>query len=275
VNRRFYFGEILLLVAGMWGTTGCESPQVGDHASFDQGQVEKYQGGIVRGDKARKAIALAFTGHEFAEGGETILHELQQHGGRASFFFTGTFLTNETFQPLVQRIAAAGHYFSVHSDQHLLYCSWDKDRKTLVTREMFQSDLETNQRRFKALKLPAQAGRCFIPPFEHYNQQIVTWAGEIGFTVINYTPGTHSHADYTSEADKNFASSAAIFDSIVRREQADPNGLNGFILLMHVGSGPTRADKFHRRFGELLDYLASRGYELVRVDELLESKAKP
>ena len=94
-------------------------------------------------------------------------------------------------------------------------------------------------------------------------------------TVINYTPGTRSHADYTGEADKNFTSSQVIFESILKREQTDPHGLNGFILLLHIGSGPGRSDKFHARFGALLDHLADKGYEFVRVDELLESKGKP
>jgi hypothetical protein len=90
--------------------------------------------------------------------------------------------------------------------------------------------------------------------------------------LVNFTPGTRSNADYTGEADKNFVSTKAIFESIVRQEQQDPHGLNGFILLLHIGSGPGRADKFPARFGELLDYLAGKGYQFVRVDELLEAK---
>ena len=129
--------------------------------------------------------------------------------------------------------------------------------------------MEANFARYAKLKLKASPGRFFIPPFEHYNQQIVDWADELSCVVINYTPGTRSNADYTGEADKNFVPSQTIFDSIVKREQADPHGLNGFILLLHIGSGPGRADKFHARFGELLDYLAGKGYEFVRVDELL------
>jgi len=276
VKRGFRFGCILLLVAGGLSPTGCRGPQAKNPpVALDRSRLEMFQGGITRGDKTRKAIALAFTGHGFAEGGETILNELDRHHAKASFFFTGVFLTNSTFQPLVKRIAADGHYFSVHSDQHLLYCSWDKERKTLVTREEFRSDLERNFQRYAQLKLKPHAGRYFIPPFEHYNREIVDWAGELGFTVINYTPGTRSNADYTGEADKNFASSQVIFDSILKREQSDPHGLNGFILLLHIGSGPGRSDKFHARFGELLDVLAAKGYEFVRVDELLESKGNP
>ena len=273
-KTRYALGALLLFVLLGLGCHGSNS-FVPRRPSVDPAHLETTLGGITRGDKNRKAIALAFTGHEYAEGGETILNELQKHRAKASFFLTGKFVGNPELQPLVKRIATEGHYFSVHSDIHLLYCSWEKERKLLVSYDTFRSDLEANFTRYDGLKLKTKPGRFFIPPFEHYNQQIVAWAEELGCIIINYTPGTRSHADYTGEADKNFASSQIIFDSIIKREQADPHGLNGFILLMHIGSGPGRTDKFHARFGELLDYLAGKGYEFVRVDELLEPPANP
>lgn len=233
-------------------------------------QCELRDGGIVRGPKEPKHIALVFTGHEFAEGGRTILHELAQRQGRASFFLTGTFLQNSQFKSLVSQMAADGHYLGPHSDKHLLYCTWDETRRTLVSEEEFTGDLLAN-----AAKIPGQNfgerrfSRYFLPAFEHYNREIVDWTRQQRWTLINFTPGTRSNADYTSEADTNFVSSAAIFDSIVKQEREDPHGLNGFILLLHLGSGPGRADKFHLRFGELLDTLGGQGYQFVRVDELL------
>lgn len=259
----------MLVLAFVWCGLGCRSTARPAVVTVERSKLELYQGGITRGDKGRKAIALVFTGHEYAEGGTTILNELQGHRAKASFFLTGQFVGNPALQPLVKRIAAEGHYFSVHSDRHLLYCSWDKSRQLLVSREKFCADLEANFARYDKLKLNAMPGNIFIPPFEHYNQQIVDWAGELGCVVINYTPGTRSNADYTSEAEQNFVSSQVIFDSILKREQTDPHGLNGFILLLHLGSGPGRADKFHHRFGELLDHLKVQGYKFARVDELL------
>jgi hypothetical protein len=55
------------------------------HAASAQ-PFERENGGIVRGPKATKSIGLVFTGHEFAEGGETILNELARHRAKASFF---------------------------------------------------------------------------------------------------------------------------------------------------------------------------------------------
>lgn len=232
-------------------------------------QCDLRDGGIIRGPQTEKRLALLFTGHEHAEGGETILNELARHGFRASFFLTGTFLANSNFAPLIQRIVDERHYLGPHSDRHLLYCAWE-DRRTLVRETDFATDLVAN-----VAKLPAASAeerrfnRYFLPPFEHYNREITDWTRKQRWTLINFTPGTRSNADYTGEADRNFVSSQAILDSIHEREREDPNGLNGFLLLLHIGSGPGRADKFHLRFGELLDQLQRKGYECVRVDQLL------
>ncbi len=232
-------------------------------------------GGIIRGPVGEKRVALVFTGHSFAEGGEIILNALARHDARASFFLTGDFLTNRQFAPLVRRIVAAGNYVGPHSDKHLLYCDWDRPEKTLVTHAEFRADLAANLEKLAGCGVNRTEVRYFLPPFEQVNEDIVHWSAEMGLTLINFTPGTRSNADYTGEADKNFVSSQAIFDSIVKREHEDPHGLNGFILLLHLGSGPGRADKFHTRFGKLLDYLSNKGYQFVRVDTLLQLKPTP
>jgi len=236
----------------------------------DVGMLAFADGGVVRGPVLTKRLALVFTGHTFAEGGETILDQLARHSAKASFFFTGDFLANPDFQPLVRRVVADGHYLGPHSDKHLLYCDWDKMDQALVTRDRFRADLNANLKRIENFGLDRSTVRFFLPPFEQYNRDITRWSAELGLTVVDFTPGTRANADYTGEADRNFVSSQAIYDSIAQREREDPNGLNGFIVLLHIGSGPGRTDKFADRFGELLDFLAAKGYACVRVDELLE-----
>jgi len=221
---------------------------------------------VVRGPVAERTIALMFAGHEFAEGAETILDELAKRQAKGSFFLTGDFLANPAYQPLVRRVVRDGHFLGPHSDKHLLYCDWTAEKKTLVTREQFTADLRANLD--KIAGLTAEKPQYFLPPYEHFNTDVVRWSAEQGLTLINYTPGTRSHADYTTEGDRGFVSSRAIFDSILARERQD-GGLNGFLMLLHTGAGPKRADKFHTRFGALLDDLAGKGYRFVRVDALL------
>jgi len=225
-------------------------------------------GTIVRGPTGQKRLALIFTGHEYAEGAETILRELSGHGAHASFFLTGAFLDQAPFAPIIRRIYAEGHYVGPHSDQHLLYCEWDAERTLRVTEAEFAIDLRENVAKLGHHGI-RERHRYFVPPYEHYNAAIADWSAARAWNLVSFSPGTRSNADYTGEADTNFVSSQAILDSILNREREDPHGLNGFILLLHLGSGPGRSDKFHNRFGELLDELKGRGYAFVRVDELL------
>jgi len=233
------------------------------------GAPERLHGGIVRGPTAERRIALEFTGHEFAEGGSIVLDELARRGVQASFFLTGDFLRTEAFAPLVRRIVADGHYLGPHSDKHLLYCDWEAREKTLVTRAAFARDLEENLRAIEAFGVPRSRVRFWVPAYEWYNDSIAAWGAALGLTLVNFTPGTRSTADYTGEADRNFVPSQRIVESILAREREDPHGLNGYLLLLHIGAGPGRADKMHDRLGGLLDELSARGYRFVRVDELL------
>ncbi len=273
------FGRITTILVASLGALaplrGAGQPAVAGktpgHGS-ERADVELREGGIIRGPTSARRLAIVFTGHEFAEGGEVILNELGKHKGKGSFFLTGGFLTNTNFEPLIQRLVKEGHYLGPHSDKHVLYCPWEGPQKTLVTRAGFRADLESNLRKIEHFGISRRQIRYFLPPYEHYNREIVNWAKELGLTLIDFTPGTRSNADYTGEGDLNFVSSRAIYDSIVAREKRDPHGLNGFILLLHIGSGPGRADKFSARFGALLDYLAGKGYQFVRVDQLLDPK---
>jgi peptidoglycan/xylan/chitin deacetylase (PgdA/CDA1 family) len=227
-------------------------------------------GAVTRGPVDRRRVALVFTGHEFGESASTILEVLARRGVRASFFLTGTFLRDPALQPLVRRMVQDGHYVGPHSDAHLLYAPWEGPKRTLVSRDVFRDDLRRNIEALSALGVPDDAVSIFLPPYEWYTADIAAWTHEMGLTLVNHTPGTRSNADYTEEGTRQFVSTDAIVESILRREREDPHGLNGFLLLLHVGAGPGRTDKFHRRFDELLAELSSRGYAFVGVDTLLE-----
>ncbi len=230
--------------------------------------VEVREGGIVRGPRRAKRLALLFTGHEFAEGGDVVLDTLARHHARASFFLTGDFLRNPAFAPLVRRIVALGHSLGPHSDRHLLYCAWE-DRKTLVTREAFRRDLEDNLREIERFGRPRADVRYWEPAYEWFNPEIARWGAELGLRTLGFTPGTRSNADYTGEADPRFVPSETILRSILDREQADPDGLDGFLLLLHVGAGPGRTDKMHAHLEGLLSALEAKGYRFLRVEEML------
>lgn len=113
--------------------------------------------------------------------------------------------------------------------------------------------------------------KYFLPPYEWYNDTIAAWTKELKLQLINFTPGTLSHADYTIPADKNYRNSETIRKSIIDFEQGKPAGLNGFILLLHIGTDPKRTDKFYNHLPDLLKLLKAKGYQFQRVDELLKT----
>lgn len=230
--------------------------------------IREPQGAIIRGDPGRKRIALVFTGDLYAESADPILDELGRRGIHAGFFLTGNFLRNERFRPAIDRLIAEGHYLGPHSDRHLLYCDWADRDKSLITREEFAADLRANLaaiHEFGGLAMGEQP--LFIPPYERYNREQAGWCKELGVTLVNFTPGTGSNRDYAAEGERAFVPSTTLREDILAHERRAEHGLNGFILLLHVGSN--RKDPFHTQFGSLCEELTARGYEFVRIDRLL------
>ena len=60
------------------------------------------EGGIIRTDTTKKIIQLAFTAHEYDDGGSVILKILRKYGIKANFFFTGTFLRKTSHENLIK-----------------------------------------------------------------------------------------------------------------------------------------------------------------------------
>ena len=225
------------------------------------------RGAIVRMDTTRREIFLVFTAHEFADGGERIRSTLTRHGVKASFFFTGDFYRTPAFSGIIRGLRSDGHYLGGHSDRHLLYAAWDRRDSLLITKKEFLDDLGENYRAMSRFGIRRDAAPWFLPPFEWYNDTIAVWCREAGLTLVNFTPGTRSNADYTVPDEPNYVGSAAIEKSILHCEQTSPGGLNGFILLMHFGTDPLRTDKLYDRLDGLLDTLRMRGYGFRRFPE--------
>ena len=259
---------IYLLAAKEEGSAATEERRTAQH--IDDRFLYSH-GAIIRGDTTQKRIALVFTGHEFAEGGSFIQETLDEEHIKASFFLTGDFYRKRSFRKLIQKLKREGHYLGAHSDKHLLYCDWNKRDSLLVNKEKFWFDLADNFTAMARLGIKVKKAKYFLPPYEWYNDSISAWARELQLQVVNYTPGTLSHADYTNSSDKNYRGSERIFKSVTTYEETRPAGLNGFLLLFHVGAGPRRLDKFYPKLPELIRLLKAKGYQFQRVDELLHT----
>lgn len=233
-------------------------------------QKETLLGGIIRTDKAEKKINLVFTSHEFIDGYEIISDVLKRHGIKGSFFFTGDFYRTKEFANAIENLRKDGHYLGAHSDKHILYCTWENRDSTLVSREEFFSDVLNNYAEMLKFGITEDDAPFFLPPYEWYNLQISKWTEELGLTLVNFTSGTSSNADWTiPEMNERYVSSDTIFNRILKYEETEPYGLNGFNLLIHFGTHPSRKDKFYYRLDELITILEQRGYSFTLLNETI------
>lgn len=220
-------------------------------------------GGIIRTDPSVKHIDFVFTAADKADGAERIISTLRKYNIKGGFFFTGEFF--EMYPDVVRRLVAEGHYVGSHSYGHLLYAPWGNRDSLLVTRQEFNEDI------FKSYKVLREFGITnapyFIPPYEHYNATISSWAHQLGLQVINYTPGTLTNGDYTTPEMKRYFSSKEILSRIWEYERTDPNGLNGHIMLIHFGTDPARTDKFYDKLPGLIRELRRKGYSFTPLKD--------
>jgi peptidoglycan/xylan/chitin deacetylase (PgdA/CDA1 family) len=223
-------------------------------------------GGIVRLDTTSKTVYLMFSGHEFADGGESIRRTLSEEAVLASFFFTGDFFRDPAHADLIRSLAADGHYLGPHSDRHLLYAAWSRRDSLLVSREEFLSDLSANYAAMKRFGITKSRAPYLLPPYEWYNRAVARWSDSVGVTIVNFTPGTFTNADYTyPEMGESYASSDSIITRLMRVEAGSPAGLKGALLLLHVGTEPRRTDKLYARLPELIHTLRSQGYRFAEL----------
>lgn len=222
--------------------------------------LREAEGAYYRADTSARVIYLNFTAHEFMEGLPYVAGVLDSMKVRASFFLTGDFV--RTHPDWVKRLYGSGHYVGAHSDKHLLYCDWTKRDSLLEPLPVIRKDLEDNVEELVRLGIPRNSVRFFMPPYEWYNRSVFELVNSMGYVMVNFSPGTSSNADYTTPDMKNYLSSDTIMARIIRYERT--RGMNGFHLLIHVGTDPARTDKLYKRLPELITYLRSRGYRFAQ-----------
>lgn len=246
--------------------------ETGEPLKDGYGNLESDHGAVIRGSRKYKKISLVFTGHEFADGYNTVRQVLKKHGIQGSFFLTGDFYRNPQFASMINSLKKDGHYLGGHSDKHLLYCDWNNRDSLLVTKDQFIRDLKQNYAAMEKMGIGAKDAPWFLPPYEWYNDSVSSWCSQYGLKMVNFTPGTSSNQDWTyPELNDKYLGSEQIFERIMAFENDQKDGLNGFILLTHFGTDPRRNDKFYNKLDSLLTVLEEKGYSFVRLNDLLDN----
>ncbi len=121
--------------------------------------------------------------------------------------------------------------------------------------------------------LPIAIPHYFIPPYEWWNDSITAWSRTHHLTLINFTPGMRTNADYTwPQMGAAYKSSDRIISWMKEFAATNPTALNGAIILIHAGTDPRRKDKLYNRLKEMIELLKRKGYKFKRVDELLKTE---
>lgn len=224
--------------------------------------VKDRYGAIVRGDTNSREVSLLFTGDEFRDGLPKIAKVLKKKKVKGSFFVTGRFLDDKKSVKIIQRLLRDGHCVGPHSDQHLLYMPWEDRTKLLVSKEVFTADLQANMLRLKDIGVKQMDK--FVAPYEWYNDSISQWSSELGLSLYNYTPGLRTATDYTyPEMGDRYWPTDKILQQV--RAYESQHGLNGFLILVHLGTDMKRKDKLYNRLEELINEIHLKNYKFVAL----------
>lgn len=224
---------------------------------------------LIRAPVGNREILLTFDGGSNANATPSILDTLKSERVKATFFLSGEYM--QRYPDLVRRIASEGHVVGNHtfSHPHLTSFSFNGRHTTLagVTEEFLKSQLERTNDLFKLI-----AGRAMDPywraPFGEFNQQILRWARDAGYTHVFWTPYLDTMDWVSSPEDPLFRTPQQILAQILAREAKRSGGVDGGVVLMHLGSERKDELRADRILPELIARLKAKSYRFATVDEV-------
>lgn len=232
--------------------------------TINQKITKDTQGATVRVNSNLKVIHLIFSADSAFEGAPHILRTLDNNNIKASFFLTGNCLRMKEHEDIIKEIINKEHYIGGHSDKHILYAPWDDRQHSLVSKDSLLTDLSKNMQELAHFGIDTSYVNYYLPPYEWYNRENVEWIeSSSGQTVINFTSGITTAADYTTPDMKNYRSSEELINQLLNFEKE--HSLNGSIILIHPGTHESRSDKLYLRLDEIITKLKARGYYFDRL----------
>ncbi len=228
------------------------------------------------GSRRLKTVALTFDGGGHMNAAREILDTLRSRDVRATMFLTGRFV--ERYPKLVRRMAALGHDIGNHTYTHPHLTTWASTRshQTLpgITRARIFKELGRTARAFQKA-----TGQRMVPlwraPYGERNRQICRWAQEAGYLPVGWRQGRtwmenlDSNDWVPNEDDPAYHSPDEVLRKILTAARRKPYGINGGIVLMHLGTlRKRRSERVHLSVGTLIDSLRALGYSFATVTEM-------
>jgi peptidoglycan/xylan/chitin deacetylase (PgdA/CDA1 family) len=232
-------------------------------------------GNFSRGPIDRKEVAFTFDGGSIANAASDILNTLKAKGAKCTFFLTGEFI--QKYPDLVRRIASEGHDVGNHTwgHPHLTSFAQDGMQVTLpsVTAETIRAELSRTAALYRKV-----TGRDMLPiwraPYGEVNSELMRWAAEAGYRHVGWTAGrgweeNMDTLDWVADKkSKVYRSADEIAGKIMASAKKGPQGINGAVILMHLGT-ERKEDFPHQKLPKLLDELMQNGYRMVKVSDMM------
>lgn len=234
---------------------------------YSSARIDYLKKQVSRVQTSEKRLALTFDGGSSNKTTLNILDTLKLRNIKCTMFLTGRFI--KLFPDYVLRIVQDGHEVGNHSFHHPHLTNLEIDgtgkSREYVNREFVKWELAGADSLFSSLTGHHMAS-LWRAPFGEVNPDIIHWAAEAGYKHINWSLKGDSW-DWVADTTSNlYRSSEEIYAHYMDLEKT--SGLQGCILLMHLGS-ERNSDFPYRILGKLIDSLQERGYQLIKVSELL------
>lgn len=230
---------------------------------------------VRRGNARFPAVALTFDGGANSNNAAQILDILREKNVRSTIFLTGIFI--EKYPDIVRRLIAEGHEVGNHTYSHFHLTTFEQNflHETLpeITYESFQHELTQTDSLFRSVT-SADIKKFWRAPYGEHNLELRRWAAERGYQHISWTQGhdpgeSMDTRDWVSdETSELYKSALEIRDILLNFGYNDPDGANGAIVLMHLGSNRTE-DFLYQTLPEIIDGFREQGYKLCTISELL------
>lgn len=242
---------------------------------------------ITRGLTDRMDVSLTFDGggYESGEEAEEILRTLRERSIKATIFLTGLFIRK--YPEIVREMVRDGHEIGNHTlgHPHLTDFGLTLRQNTVegVDRGFVERELKGASDLFR-LTTGAEMSPLWRAPFGEVNREIRNWAFDSGYIHVGWTydPRRRESLDTLDwvydRRSRLYRTSSEIKGRILNFGR-DSGGINGGIILMHLGT-LRKDDRASDVLGEMLDSLLEKGYRFVKVSEqmrgtgLLQAAAK-
>jgi peptidoglycan/xylan/chitin deacetylase (PgdA/CDA1 family) len=228
---------------------------------------------LIRGPKAfqngQRRMVLSFDGGSSNESAEEILDTLKSRNVRTTIFLTGAFI--QKFPELVRRMEREGHELGNHTMNHPHFAPGMR-RDAKWTKSKFQDELLSADRAlYQVLGHPMDP--YWRAPYGEQTRELREWAEEIGFRHVGWSEGADTLDWATSSEKRIYRNGDAVLERLhTRLSKRDSDGL---IVLMHLGSGRTEADRPSKKLGAFMDRARQEGWQFVKVGNYLQDLRKP